>query len=120
DKSKLNIDSIPKNGEVIYLRENDNLSTGGIAIDVTEDIHPHNIKLALRAAKTIGLDVAGIDITTEDIRKSVALNGGAIIEVNACPGIRMHHYPSKGKPRNVAKSIVDLLFPKGAVHSVPI
>lgn len=120
DKSKLNIDSIPKNGEVIYLRENDNLSTGGIAIDVTEDIHPHNIKLALRAAKTIGLDVAGVDITTEDIRKSVALNGGAIIEVNACPGIRMHHYPSKGKPRNVAKSIVDLLFPKGAVHSVPI
>lgn len=120
DKVKMNLNSIPKDGEIVYLRENDNLSTGGIAIDVTDEVHPDNIKLALRAAQIIGLDVAGIDITTKDISKSIVENDGVIIEVNACPGIRMHHYPSKGEPRNVAKAIVDLLFPPGAKHSIPI
>lgn len=120
DKSRMSLESIPRAGEIVYLRENDNLSTGGIAVDVTEDVHPDNIKLALRAAKIIGLDVAGIDITTEDISKPIMENDGAIIEINACPGIRMHHYPSKGKPRNVAKAIVDLLFPEGKPHSVPV
>lgn len=120
DKIKMNINSIPKAGEIVYLRENDNLSTGGIGIDVTDEIHPYNVKLALKAAQVIGLDVAGIDITTKDISKPIVENLGAIIEVNACPGIRMHHYPSKGKPRNVAKAIVDLLFPEDTIHSVPV
>ncbi|ABW19642.1 cyanophycin synthetase [Alkaliphilus oremlandii] len=120
DKVKMNLNTIPKAGEIVYLRENDNLSTGGIAIDVTDEVHPENIKLALRAARIIGLDIAGIDVTTKDITKSISENGGAIIEVNACPGIRMHHYPSKGVPRNVAKEIVNMLFPENAPHSVPI
>ena len=119
-KAKMDLDSIPESGQTVYLRENDNLSTGGIAIDVTDHVHPHNIKLALRACEIIGLDIAGIDITTKDISMSMIENGGAIIEVNACPGIRMHHYPSKGQTRNVAKAIVELLFPQGSIHSVPI
>jgi len=120
DKAKMDLNSIPQAGEIVYLRENDNLSTGGIAIDVTDDVHPHNIRLAIKVAQIIGLDVAGIDITTNDISKPIMENGGAIIEVNACPGIRMHHYPFKGQSRNVAKAIVDLLFPEDAVHSVPV
>lgn len=114
------LEDVPRRGEIIYLRENDNLSTGGIAIDVTDRIHPDNIRLAINATRAIGLDVAGVDMTTLDIGKSILEAGGAIIEVNACPGIRMHHYPSKGKSRNVAKAIVDDLFPRGTKHSIPI
>jgi len=71
DKAKMDLDSIPQAGEIVYLRENDNLSTGGIAIDVTDDVHPHNIRLAIKVAQIIGLDVAGIDITTNDISKPI-------------------------------------------------
>lgn len=120
NKTCKTLEDIPKEGEIIYLRENDNLSTGGIAIDVTDDIHPDNARLAVDAARAIGLDVAGVDLTVSDISKSVLQEGGAIIEVNACPGIRMHHYPSKGKSRNVASAIVDALFPEGQQHSIPI
>lgn len=120
DKANLNLESIPLSGEMIFLRENDNLSTGGIAIDVTDQVHPYNMELAISAAKIVELDIAGIDITTGDISRSIKDNGGAVIEINACPGIRMHHYPSKGEPRNVAKAIVDNLFPEGTKHSVPI
>ncbi|MCC5910706.1 MAG: cyanophycin synthetase [Clostridiaceae bacterium] len=119
-KKGLGLEDIPQDGEKIYLRENDNLSTGGIAIDVTDSIHPDNAKLAINATRAIGLDVAGVDITTEDIGKSIFENEGSIIEVNACPGIRMHHYPSEGKSRNVAKAIVDQMFPEGTNHSIPI
>lgn len=120
NRFNMDLNSVPKKGQVVYLRENDNLSTGGIAIDVTDNIHPDNVKLAERAAQIIGLDVAGVDITTKDISKSIIEEGGSIIEVNACPGIRMHHFPSKGKPRNVAKAIVELLFPEDTPHSVPV
>ncbi|HHW56276.1 MAG TPA: cyanophycin synthetase [Clostridia bacterium] len=114
------LESIPKKGQKVFLRESANLSTGGIAIDRTDEIHPYNIDVAVRAAKAIGLDIAGIDITMEDIRKPLTEENGAIIEINASPGIRMHHYPSKGKPRNVAKAIVDMLFPKGSKATIPI
>ncbi|MDK2992793.1 MAG: cyanophycin synthetase [Clostridiales bacterium] len=119
-KNGLNIDSIPQSGQKVYLRVNGNLSTGGIAIDRTDKIHPYNADLALRAARIIGLDVAGIDITALDI--DVPLDGvnGAIIEINAAPGIRMHHYPYKGKPRNAAKAIIDMLYPQGQRSSIPI
>ncbi|AIS53582.1 cyanophycin synthetase CphA [Thermoanaerobacter kivui] len=114
------LEDIPKKGQKVFLRESANLSTGGIAIDRTEDIHPYNIEIAIRAAKAIGLDIAGIDITMEDIRKPLTKENGAIIEINASPGIRMHHYPSKGKPRNVAAAIIDMLFPKGSKATIPI
>lgn len=119
-KNNMTLDYIPKEKELIYLRENDNLSTGGIAIDVTDEIHEDNANIAINCAQTVGLDVAGIDITTNDISKSMIDEGGAVIEVNAAPGIRMHHYPTKGKKRNVAKEIVNMLFPEESKLTIPI
>ena len=105
-------EDIPAEKETVLLRKNGNLSTGGTAIDCTELIHPDNAEFAVRAAQVIGLDVAGVDFVTEDISRSIVETGGAIVEVNTAPGIRMHLYPSEGKPRNVAKDIVDRLFPE--------
>lgn len=115
-----NLADVPAPGEVVYLRENANLSTGGIAIDVTDRVHPENIEMCLRAAKLVGLDVAGVDLVAVDIARPISINSGAVIEVNAAPGIRMHHYPSKGKPRNAARAIVAMLYPPGAASRIPI
>jgi len=119
-KNKSNLDYVPEKGQAVYLRENDNLSTGGIAIDVTDEIHQDNADIAINAAKIVGLDIAGIDITTKDIRQPMINDNGVVIEVNSAPGIRMHHYPTKGKQRNVAKEVLDMLFPKGSKFSIPI
>lgn len=119
-KRKLSLNSVLKSGERLYLRENANLSTGGIAKDCTDIIHPLNIEAAIKAAKLIGLDIAGVDITTPDISKPINESGGVIIEVNAAPGIRMHHYPAEGKERNAAKAIVDMLYPHESKFSIPV
>lgn len=119
-KRGFSLDSVLKKGETLYLRENANLSTGGTAKDCTDIIHPLNMELCIRAAKLIGLDIAGIDITAPDISNPITESGGVIIEVNAAPGIRMHHYPAEGKPRNAAKAIVDMLYPDGYRFSIPI
>ncbi|UOF91806.1 cyanophycin synthetase [Fodinisporobacter ferrooxydans] len=113
------LQDIPKAGEIVYLRESANLSTGGIAIDVTDEIHPEIRKMAERAARVIGLDVCGIDLVAEDITKSIDCQSIAIIEVNAAPGIRMHHFPSIGEKRDVAGAVVDALFPKGTPARIP-
>ncbi len=109
----LTLSSVPEKGEVVYLRDSANLSTGGIAEDVTDLVHPDNVDLAVYASKLIGLDVAGIDLVIEDIEASYRERSGHIIEVNAAPGIRMHHFPSKGKARNVGKAIVEQILPAG-------
>ena len=101
---------LPK-GEICYLRATANLSTGGIAVDRTDDIHPENVWLAQRVAKIVGLDIAGIDIVTEDISRPLREVDGVIVEVNAAPGFRMHVSPSRGIPRNVAGAVLDMLFP---------
>lgn len=119
-KQGYQIDDIPPKGVYVYFRESANLSSGGTAVDRTKEIHPDNIEIAVRAAKAIGLDIAGIDITMENISLPLDGNNGAIIEVNAAPGIRMHHYPSKGKPRDVAKAIINMLYPKGSKATIPI
>lgn len=116
----IDLDYIPEKDEIVIVRENGNLSTGGSAVDKTDKIHPQVSMTAVRAAGIIGLDIAGVDITTTDISKPLHATGGAVIEVNAAPGIRMHHYPSKGNPRNVARSVVDMLFPRGSQYSMPI
>ncbi len=107
-------------GEICYLRATANLSTGGIAVDRTDDIHPENIWLAQRVVKIIGLDIGGIDIVTSDISKPLREVDGVIVEVNAAPGLRMHVCPSEGIPRNVAEPIIDMLFPHGNSGRVPI
>ena len=104
-------DTVVAAGETVYLRSNGNISTGGTAIDCTDIIHQENAELAVRAAAALGIDIAGVDIVAEDISKSILDTGGVVVEVNTAPGIRMHLYPSEGRPRNVAKDIVDLLFP---------
>ena len=119
-KNKMDADFVPKQGRQVVLRENGNLSTGGTAIDCTDRIHPDNVDLAIRAANAIGIDIAGIDIVTQDISQSILETGGAVVEVNTAPGIRMHLYPTKGTPRNVAKDIVDLLFPDEESCRFPI
>ena len=119
-KQGVDPDAVPADGQVVLLRENANLSTGGSAIDLTEIIHPANATLCVRAAKKIGLDVAGIDVVCEDISQPLDQQGGAIIEVNAAPGIRMHQHPSEGEPHDVGAAIVDMLFPPGAPVTIPI
>lgn len=114
------LDTVLKQGEVAYLRATANLSTGGIAIDRTDEIHPENIWIAERVAKTIGLDIAGIDVVTPDITKPLREVDGVIVEVNAAPGFRMHVAPSQGLPRNVAAPVLDMLFPPGTPCRVPI
>ncbi|HWW55500.1 MAG TPA: cyanophycin synthetase [Sphingopyxis sp.] len=111
---------VPPQGALIWLRGAANLSTGGTARDRTDDVHPDNIAIAIQAAATIGLDVAGIDMMTPDISRSLAETGGGIVEVNAAPGLRMHIAPSEGTPRDVAAPIVASLFPKGAKSRIPI
>ena len=91
-----------------------NMSTGGISIDRTFDAHPDNVEIAEEAARLIGLDVAGIDFICPDIASPVRETGGAICEVNAAPGFRMHTHPTIGEPQYIAKPVVDLLFPPGA------
>lgn len=109
-----------KEGEIAYLRATANLSTGGIAIDRTDEIHPENVWMAERIAKLIGLDIAGIDVVTPDISKPLKEVGGVVIEVNAAPGFRMHVAPSQGLPRNVAAPVLDMLFPPGTPSRIPI
>ena len=119
-KKGISPQSIPKAGETVALRENGNLSTGGIAIDRTDEIHPDNAELAVLAANAIGVDIAGIDIVAQDISEPIRASGGVIVEVNAAPGIRMHLYPSEGTPRNVARDIVDMLYPPLEAIDFPI
>lgn len=114
------MDTVLKPGEVAYLRATANLSTGGIAIDRTDEIHPQNIWIAERVAKIIGLDIAGIDIVTPDITKPLTEVDGVIVEVNAAPGFRMHVAPSQGLPRNVAAPVLDMLFPDNRPSRIPI
>jgi cyanophycin synthetase len=119
-KAGLNPDSVPDPGQVVYLCDTANLSTGGTAVDRTDDIHPDNALIARRAARAIGLDVAGIDFIAPDIARSVRETGGGIIEVNAAPGFRMHLQPSEGRARNVARAVIDMLFPRGAPTRIPV
>jgi cyanophycin synthetase len=119
-RSELDVNSVPEAGQIVYLRATANLSTGGTAVDRTNQIHFENAEIARRAALVIGLDIAGIDFIAPDISKSVRQTGGGIIEVNAAPGFRMHLDPSEGAPRDVARSVIDMLFPRGSHARVPI
>ncbi len=107
-------------GEVFYLRSTANLSTGGTAIDLTDVVHPDNRDMAERAIMAVGLDVGGVDFLIDDITKSYKDIGGAIVEVNAAPGFRMHVAPSEGQPRDVAGRVIDMLFPVGDKTRIPI
>jgi cyanophycin synthetase len=116
----LSLYSVPAAGEAVPLRATANLSTGGTAVDRTEDIHPDNITACEMAAGVVGLDIAGIDVVSPDVSVPFRENGAAIIEVNAAPGLRMHTHPSEGVARNVAAPIIDMLYPPGSVPTIPV
>ena len=113
-------EAVPASGTVVLLRENANLSTGGTARDVTDEAHPYNREMVIRAVELLNLDVAGVDVVARDISRPMDEDGGAIIEVNAAPGLRMHLHPSEGQPRPVAEAVVDYLFPERTNARVPI
>ena len=114
------LETIPPNGELVLLKPTANLSTGGTSTDVTDEVHPSNIFMCERIAQIIGLDICGIDIMAPDLRLPINENGGAVLEVNAAPGFRMHIDPAVGLPRNVAEPVIDMLFPKGSAGRIPI
>ncbi|WP_242927211.1 cyanophycin synthetase [Pontibacter vulgaris] len=116
----LTMQSVLPAGEVLHLKRTANLSTGGTATDVTDIVHQYNVLMAERIAGIIGLDICGIDVMTNDIAIPLPETRGAVIEVNAAPGLRMHISPTEGLPRNVAEPIINMLFPHGSPSRIPI
>lgn len=114
------LSTVPSKGELVLLKPTANLSTGGTSADVTDDVHPVNIFLAERIARIIGLDICGIDIMASNLKIPIYDSGGAVLEVNAAPGFRMHVEPSSGIGRNVAEPVIDMLYPKGISGRIPI
>ncbi|MFD2512454.1 cyanophycin synthetase [Pontibacter locisalis] len=119
-EKELTLQSILPAGETLYLKRTANLSTGGTATDVTDLVHPYNVLMAERVAGIIGLDICGIDVMTSDIAIPLPETRGAVIEVNAAPGLRMHISPTEGLPRNVADPIISMLFPHNCPSRIPI
>ena len=113
-------DSVPPRGARIILRNNANLSTGGTATDVTDDVHPELAASAVAAAQTVGLDICGIDIVCDTMLKPLEEQSGGVVEVNAAPGLRMHLDPSFGKGRAVGEAIVNMIFPPGDNARIPV
>jgi cyanophycin synthetase len=113
-------DTIPPVGKKVLIRRNANLSTGGTAADVTDEVHPDVARHAIEAARVVGLDIAGVDIVAQDISQPLQGQRGVIVEVNAGPGLRMHIEPSSGKPRPVGESIIDMMFPGTSNGRIPI
>jgi cyanophycin synthetase len=114
------LETVPAKGELVLLKPTANLSTGGTSTDVTDEVHPTNVFMAERISKIIGLDICGIDIMAADLRVPITENGGAVLEVNAAPGFRMHIEPSVGIARNVAEPVIDMLFQKENTGRIPI
>ena len=119
-KSGRTLTDVPLAGEEVFLRESANLSTGGTAADVTDRVHPSVRRACERAARTIGLDICGIDLVMADITQPLREGEGGIIELNAAPGLRMHQFPSEGTPRDAGAAIVDTLYPPGTPSRIPI
>jgi cyanophycin synthetase len=113
-------DDVPPKGKRVVLRNNANLSTGGTATDVTEDVHPEMAARAVAAAQMAGLDICGVDVVCDSVIKSMEEQGGGVVEVNAAPGLRMHLQPSFGKGRPVGEAIVSTMFGPSEDGRIPI
>ena len=113
-------DSVPPRGRRVILRNNGNLSTGGTATDVTDDVHPEVAARAVTAARMVGLDICGVDIVCQSVLKPLEEQGGGIVEVNAAPGLRMHLNPSFGKGRAVGEAIISDMFAEGEDGRIPV
>ncbi len=113
-------ESVPPAGQRVLIRRNGNLSTGGTAEDVTDRVHPEVAARAVEAARAVGLDIAGVDVVAVDIERPLESQRGAVVEVNASPGLRMHLEPSAGRPRPVGEAVVASLFPEGQTGRIPL
>ena len=112
--------SVPEKGRRVVLRDNANLSTGGTATDVTDDVHPEVAARAILAAEQIGLDICGVDVVCESVLRPLEEQSGGIVEVNAAPGLRMHLTPSFGKGRDIGRAVIEHMFPKGETGRIPV
>jgi cyanophycin synthetase len=119
-EKNLTLNSVLPFGEILFLKDTANLSTGGTARDVTDIMHPYNVFLVERIARLMNLDICGIDLIAQDITSPITKDNGAILEVNAAPGFRMHLSPAKGIARNVAEPVIKMLFPEGTPSRIPI
>lgn len=119
-KKGYTLDTVIKKDDELWLKPTANLSTGGTATDVTDIVHPSNVFMCERIARIIGLDICGIDIMADNLTQPIAETGGAILEVNAAPGFRMHLDPTDGIGRNVAEPVIDMLYPTGSTARIPI
>ena len=120
EQENLTPDTILPRGRTVFLKTTGNLSTGGVAEDVTDTVHSSNVFMAERIARIIDLDVCGIDVMAPSLSEPIQENGGAVIEVNGAPGFRMHLAPTFGEPRNVAAPVLDMLFPQPHSGRIPI
>ncbi|MES2423202.1 MAG: cyanophycin synthetase [Pseudomonadota bacterium] len=113
-------DTVLEKGQRAILRNNANLSTGGTATDVTDDVHPEVAARAVSAARMVGLDICGVDVVCESVLKPLEDQMGGVVEVNAAPGLRMHLSPSFGKSRAVGEAIVAQVFAPGEDGRIPV
>jgi cyanophycin synthetase len=116
----LTLQSILPMGEILFLKDTANMSTGGTSRDVTDLVHPANVLMAERIARILNLDICGIDVVAKDIDIPITNENGGIVEVNACPGFRMHLSPAKGIARNVAEPVMNMLYPEGKSARIPL
>lgn len=119
-RKNLGPDSVLPLGEILYLKDTANISTGGTSTDVTDSVHPANVFMAERIARLMHLDICGIDLVSKTVSEPIDGTNGGVVEVNACPGFRMHLSPSKGIARNVAEPVMDMLFPKDQPSRIPV
>ncbi|KFC65983.1 cyanophycin synthetase [Massilia sp. LC238] len=119
-KHGMHADSVPDKGQRVVLRNNANLSTGGTATDVTDDVHPEVAERCIAAAHMVGLDICGVDLVCDSVLRPIEEQHGGIVEVNAAPGLRMHLSPSFGKPRPIGEAIMDTLFAPGDDGRIPV
>jgi cyanophycin synthetase len=113
-------DAVPEKGRRVVLRNNANLSTGGTATDVTDDVHPDVAARAVAAAQMIGLHICGVDVVAESVLRPLEEQSGGVVEVNAAPGLRMHLSPSFGKGRNVGEAMISHLYAPGDDGRIPV
>jgi len=109
-EQNLSLDSVPQTNQIVFVRQNANFTTGGEVEDVTDIVHPENIKTAVKAVKALGLKIGGVDIISKDISQPLGQNNGRIIEINSAPSLWLHHHPNRGQSRDVAAELLDWMF----------
>jgi cyanophycin synthetase len=119
-RQDLTLESVLPIGRTLVLKDTANLSTGGTAEDVTDTVHPVNVQMAERIARLVNLDICGIDVMAADVSKPITESNGGVLEVNACPGFRMHTNPSSGLPRNAGEAVIQMLYPEGKKSRIPV